>query len=60
MGTYSATAAAANYVSRGYTGVKGKYTTTRKYSLSDKIVYLDRKWAKFDNILRRELRTIGR
>ena len=59
MGTYSATAAAANYVSRGYTGVKGKYTTTRKYSLSDKIVYLDRKWAKFDNILRRELRTIG-
>jgi hypothetical protein len=48
----------AEYVSQGSMGVRGTYTTKRKYSLSDLIVWQDRKWNMFDNILRRELRTI--
>jgi len=55
---FSATPAAAEYVSRGSMGARGQYTTKRKYSLSDLIVWQDRKWGMFDNILRRELKTI--
>jgi len=55
---FSNTAAAAEYVHRGAVGVKGTYTTKRKYSLSDLIVWQERKWNKFDNILRTEGQTI--
>jgi len=55
---FSTTAAAAEYVSTGSMGARGQYTTKRKYSLSDLIVWQDRKWAMLDNILRQELKTI--
>lgn len=55
---FSTTAAAAEYVSRGPMGARGLYSTKRKYSLSDMIVWQDRKWNIFDNILRQELKTI--
>ena len=55
---FSTTKAAAEYVSSGSMGVLGTYTTKRKYSLSDLIVWQDRKWNMFDNILRQELKTI--
>jgi len=55
---FNTTRGNAEYVSSGSTGVLGQYTTKRKYSLSDLIVWQDRKWGMFDNILRRELKTI--
>jgi len=55
---FTTTPASAEYVSQGSVGVRGTYTTKRKYSLSDLIVWQDRKWNMFDNILRREARTI--
>lgn len=55
---FSTTHAAAEYVSTGSMGVRGTYTTKRKYSLSDLIVWQDRKWNMLDNILRQEMRTI--
>ena len=55
---FSTTQAAAEYVSSGSTGAKGLYSVKRKYSLSDLIVWQDRKWNMFDNILRQEMRTI--
>jgi hypothetical protein len=55
---FTTTRGNAEYVSSGSTGVLGQYTTKRKYSLSDLIVWQNRKWGMFDNILRTELKTI--
>ena len=55
----STTKGAAGYISSGSTGVLGAYTGKRKYSLSDLIVWQERKWSMLDNILRQELRVIS-
>ena len=55
---FSNTHAAAEYVSQGAMGARGIYSTKRKYSLSDKIVWQARADAIFDNILRQELQVI--
>lgn len=55
---FSNTAAGGEYVSAGAMGARGLYSTKRKYSLSDEIVYQNRGDNLFDNILRMELRTI--
>lgn len=55
---FTTTQGNAEYVSSGSMGVKGLYTTKRKYSLSDLIVWQDRKWNMFDNILRQEMKII--
>jgi hypothetical protein len=55
---FSTTPAAGEYVSRGPMGARGTYTTKRKHSLSDEIVWQARRWNLFDNILRRELKVI--
>lgn len=55
---FSTTHAAAEFVSTGYMGARGIYTTKRKYSMSDLIVWQERNWNKFDNILRQEANTI--
>jgi len=55
---FNNTPGSAEYVSQGSMGVRGTYTGKRKYSQSDLIVWQDRKWNLFDNILRMEARTI--
>lgn len=55
---FNTTKGTAEYVSSGSMGVLGTYTGKRKYSLSDIIVWQDRKWNMFDNILRMEMKTI--
>jgi hypothetical protein len=54
----STTPAAQGYIAQGNTGVRGIETTKRKYSLSDQIVWNNRNWAMFDNILRQELQVV--
>jgi len=55
---FSTTHAAAEFVSRGYMGARGTYTTKRKYSMGDLIVWQDRGNNLFDNILRQELQVM--
>lgn len=55
---FSTTAAAAEYVHSGATTTRGLYTSRRKYSMSDLIVWQERNWAKLDNLLRVEARKI--
>lgn len=55
---FTTTAGSAEYVSSGYAGVRGLYTTKRKYSLSDKIVYQDPHLGKIHTLLRDKMSTI--
>jgi len=58
MAAFSATQGAAQFVKQGAMGVADMYTTKRKYSLSDLIVMQERSYAKLDNILRMEMKTV--
>ena len=55
---FTTTAGSAEYVSSGYMGVRGLYTTKRKYSLGDKIVYQDPHLGKLHTLLRDKMSTI--
>jgi hypothetical protein len=52
---YTTTAGSAEYVSSGPGGVRSLYTTKRKYSLSDRIVYQDRHKNKIHAMLREKI-----
>lgn len=52
---YNNTPGSAEYVHSGAVGVRGIYTTKRRYDLSDKIVYQDRRLAMFDFLLREKM-----
>lgn len=49
---FSTTAGAAGFVTKGAPGVAGHFTDNRIYSLSDLIVWQERRWAKLDVALR--------
>lgn len=54
----STTAGAAGFVTKGAPGVAGHFTDNRKFSLSDLLVWQERRWAKLDTALRREGATV--
>lgn len=58
LGSFSRTAGAAEFVTQGAPGVKGHYTDNRRYSLSDIIVWNERRWAKLDNALRARMAVV--
>lgn len=55
---FNTTAGSAEYVAQGAIGVAGQYTTKRKYSLSDLIIFQERSYAMLDNIFMQESRVI--
>jgi len=58
MPNWTTTAASAEYVHSGATTTRGLYSSRRKYSMSDLIVWQERNWAKLDNLLRVKARKI--
>lgn len=49
----------AGFVTKGAPGVKGHFTDNRKFSLSDLIVWQERRWAKLDMALRMKSQVVA-